>query len=374
MKILLLGEYSGVHYNIAEGLRRLGHEVTIASNGDYWKDFPRDIDLSRHMTSVGLLSFLWRLLKALPKMKGYDVVQLINPMFLELKAEHHFAIYNYLRKHNRKVVLCCMGNDYYYPVINTKLMPMRYSDYNIGKERRCVPFAQDMYNDWVGTDKERLNRFIAKDCDALVAGAYEYWLPLNLTTDRDDNGMLLKEKLYSIPFPFKSNSEDLLPPTDKLHIFIGVSKARSQFKGTDIMLQAAEDLKKKYPEKVELKVAEGVPYSEYQHMMDTSDVLMDQIYAYGPGMNALLALSKGIVCFTGAEPEHYELLGEKDCQPIINVEPSYDSVYEALEKLVLMPKEDLLQLKRESRNYVLRNHDYVRVAKQYEELYRNLTN
>lgn len=45
MKILLLGEYSNVHNTLAEGLRQLGHQVTVASNGDFWKNYPRDIDL-----------------------------------------------------------------------------------------------------------------------------------------------------------------------------------------------------------------------------------------------------------------------------------------------------------------------------------------
>ena len=35
MKILLLGEYSNMHNTIAEGLRELGHTVTVASNGDF---------------------------------------------------------------------------------------------------------------------------------------------------------------------------------------------------------------------------------------------------------------------------------------------------------------------------------------------------
>lgn len=47
MKILLLGEYSNVHATLARGLRNLGHEVTVVSNGDFWKDYPRDIDVSR---------------------------------------------------------------------------------------------------------------------------------------------------------------------------------------------------------------------------------------------------------------------------------------------------------------------------------------
>ena len=372
MRILLFGEYSGVHTFLAEGLRELGHEVTTASNGDFWKNYPRDIDLKREETLWGKLSFSMRLLMALPKMKGYDIVQLINPMFLELKAVKHFSIYDYLRKHNKKVVLCCMGNDYYYPKINSELMPMRYSDYNIGKEKRCVDFAQQMYDDWVGTEKERLNRYIAADCDAIVAGAYEFWLPYHLTKDKSKDGKPLREKLHSIPFPYKLFDEVHPAPSEKLRVFIGISKARSEFKGTDIMQKAAEDLQKKYPERIELKIANGIPFAEYQNMMDNSDVLMDQIYAYGPGMNALLALSKGIVCVSGAEPEHYDLLGENDCRPIVNVQPTYESVYKELEELVLMPKDELAKLKKESRDYVLRNHDYIKVAKEYEALYASV--
>ena len=47
MKILLLGEYSNVHATLADGLRKLGHQVTVLSNGDFWKNYPRDIDLVR---------------------------------------------------------------------------------------------------------------------------------------------------------------------------------------------------------------------------------------------------------------------------------------------------------------------------------------
>lgn len=386
MKILLLGDYSGVHSTLAEGLRKLGHSVTVASNGDFWKDYPRDIDLKRGETLLEKLSFLARLLFALPKMRGYDVVQLINPIFLEVKTKRCKSIYKLLRKWNKRMVLCCMGNDYYYPIINKTLKPMRYSDYNIGTEERCVQFAQVQFDDWVGTEKGELNRFIAADCDAIVSGAYEFWLPIYLTEDCDRNGKPLREKLTNIPFPFKiqentvsiaddstdKSKENTASSSNKLRVFIGISKARSQFKGTDIMLKVAQDLQEKYPDRIELKIANGVPFAQYQHMMDTSDVLMDQIYAYGPAMNALLAMSKGIICMTGGEPEHYDLMGEKDCRPIINVEPSYDSVYEKLEQLVLHP-EMIPQLKEQSRTYVERNYDYIKVAKQYESLYKSLS-
>ena len=47
MKILLLGEFSNVHNNLAEGLRALGHEVTTANGGHGWSNYNRDIDLGR---------------------------------------------------------------------------------------------------------------------------------------------------------------------------------------------------------------------------------------------------------------------------------------------------------------------------------------
>ena len=53
MRILLLGEYSNVHATLAKGLKALGHDVTVLSNGDFWKDYPRDINLSRRPGRLG---------------------------------------------------------------------------------------------------------------------------------------------------------------------------------------------------------------------------------------------------------------------------------------------------------------------------------
>lgn len=369
VKILLLGEYSSVHCTLAEGLRDLGHDVTVASNGDFWREYPRDINLARDNKFV----FLWRLLRALPRMKGYDIVQLVNPMFMELKAERLFPIYNYLRRNNGRIVLCAVGDDHYCSYVHRHMKPMRYSDYNYGAVERCTAYAGDVYNDWVGTEKERLNRYIAADCDAIVAGSYEYWLPYSVTEDTDNEGRKLCEKLHLVPYPFKMPAQVHPEPSEKLRVFIGISKERAEFKGTDIMLRAAKDLLKAYPERMELRTAGGLPFAEYSRMMDGSDVLLDQLYSYGPGMNALLSLSKGIVTLTGGEPEHYGIMGENECRPIIAVQPDYESVYHELEKLVLHP-ERLAELKNESRRYVARNYDYHKIAKQYEEIYHDCCN
>lgn len=388
MKILLLGEYSNVHNTLAEALRKRGHKVVLANNGDFWKDYPRDIDLRHDLTTLGTLSFAWRLLKALPKMRGFDIVQLINPVFLELKVERIWPIYSYLRRHNRKVVMLAAGDDYYSVYVHKNLKPLRYSDHNRGKEDWCCDFGRRVQEDWIGTPRETLTRQIARDCDAIVGCAYEYWLPYTLTTDTSSDGQPLSHKLVSIPFPYHPTptthhptpnthhpTPNTHPPTPNtqhpLRVFIGISRTRSEFKGTDIMLKAAEDLQLKYPTQMELIKVEGVPFDEYQRLLSGSDVMLDQLYSYGPGMNALLALSQGIITFTGGEPEHYDLLGEQQCRPIINVTPDYDSVSSQLEDLILHP-DRVARLKQQSRDYVLRNHDSHIIAEQYEQLYSRL--
>ena len=367
MKILLLGEYSNVHATLAAGLRKLGHEVCVMSDGDGWKDYPRDVDLSRRSGILGKMSFLWRLVKALPRMRGYDVVQIINPMFLELKAERIMPFYRYLRRHNAKIVMGAFGMDYYWVSVNREQRPMRYSDFNIGDESRSDDVAQSDYREWVGTARETLTKTVAKDADAIVAGLYEYFVTYELAEEG-----CLKEKLVYIPLPIVIPDNVRPRKTDgKLRIFIGISKGRSAYKGTDIMLEAAREVQRLYPDRMELCVAEGLPFDEYRRIIDDSDVLIDQLYGYSPAMNALLAMSKGIVTVGGGEPEHYELLGERELRPIVNVEPTRESVFRALESLVLHP-EKVDEMKRESVAYVRRYYDFVQVARQYERLYLSL--
>ena len=331
MRILLLGEYSNVHNTLAEGMRALGHEVTVASNGDFWKDYPRDVDLARRTGKMGGIALLAKVYALLPKWRDYDVVQLINPMFLELKAERILPVYRRLRRQNKKMLLCAMGMDYYWVNECTYNKPMRYSDFNIGDKVRTDEPAQREQHDWLGTYKEHLNKYIANDCDDATP----------------------------------------LPVTDKLRLFVGISKGRSAYKGTDIMLQVAEALREKYPDRLEIVKAEGVPFNVYQHLMDTSDAMMDQLYSYTPAMNALLAMSKGIVVIGGGEPENYEILGEHELRPIINVQPSYESVCQQLEQLILH-LDRLPELKRQSITYVQRHHNYLAVAQRYLDLYQRL--
>jgi len=364
MRILFIGEYSNVHWTLAEGLRYLGHEVTVVSNGDFWKDYPRDIDVSRPSGPLGGLRLLARIYALLPRLRGYDVVQLVNPIFFELKAERLFPIYRYLRRHNKRVVLGAFGMDWYWVDTCTHQKPLRYSDFNIGNQLRTDAPAIIERHDWLGTPKEALNKLIANECDAIVTGLYEYDVCYR---------PYFPAKTHFIPFPIK------MPATyciERCHpsavvFFIGISRSRSQYKGTDVMFRAAQDLQQLYDQRMQLVVAEGLPFSEYQKRLEGSDAILDQLYSYTPSMNPLMAMSKGVICIGGGEPENYEILNENDLRPIVNVEPSYASVYYEMEYLILHP-ERIPELKRQSVEYVRRHHDYLTVARRYEALYLSL--
>ena len=364
MRILLLGEYSNVHATLAKGLRVLGHEVTVASNGDFWKDYERDIDLSRRPGKMGGISLYAKVLSLLPQWRGYDVVQLINPMFLELRAERLFAIYNFLCRHNGKVVLGAFGMDSYWVSTCVEKKPLRYSDFNIGDTLRTNADALRERADWQGTAKEKLNREIATTCDGIVAGLYEYWLCYQ---------PIFPQKTVFIPYPMEipEGKPQHKPEHDKIHLFIGINKTRSEYKGTDIMLAAAQDAVAQYPDSLQLEIAESLPFNEYKERLDSADVMLDQLYSYTPSMNTLLAMSKGIVCIGGGEPENYEILDEHELFPIRNVTPSYESVFEVLQGIAHHP-ERIAMLKEQSIAYVRKHHEYVGVARRYEKFYSML--
>ena len=365
MKILLMGEYSNVHATLADGLRKLGHQVTVLSNGDFWKDYPRDINMVRKPGKLGGIKYLMKLYTIVHKLRGYDIVQLINPMFLELKAERLFSIYRYLRRHNKKVILGGFGMDYYWVNVCCQNKPLRYSDFNLGDALRNTTDAIKEKKDWLGTTKERLNRMIAEDCDGIVTGLYEYWVCYQPS---------FPQKTTFIPFPIRPYAQPSDVPNtipQKVKLFIGINKTRSVYKGTDIMLKAAQAIKTQYPDRVELRIAESIPFDEYVKMMNGSDAILDQLYSYTPSMNPLEAMARGIICIGGGEPENYEILHETELHPIINVLPNYKSVYQELEDLVLHP-ERIPQLKKESIAYINKHHDYIKVAKRYEQFYSSL--
>lgn len=364
MRVLLLGEYSNVHWTLAEGLRSLGHDVVVASDGDGWKGYPRDVDLRRtSLSATGALRYAFRLMQTFPRFRGFDVVQLINPVFLSFKAERIYPFFRYLRRYNRSVFLGAFGMDHYWVKAGTDCRTFRYSDFNLGPELRCNADNDTWERDWLRGPKGRLNIRVARACNGIVAGLYEYYA--SYVAEYAD-------KLRFIPFPIRTDRARFVERGHgpKLRFFIGIQRSRSVYKGTDVMLRALQRTVERYPDACEMVRVESVPFDEYVRLLDGSDVLLDQLYSYTPAMNALEAMAHGMVVVGGGEPENYELLGEQTLRPIVNVRPTEDDVCRQLAWLV-EHRDDVPRLSRESRLYVERHHDYRLVARAYLDFWRS---
>lgn len=369
MKILLFGNPSTLHSNLATGLAEQGHEVRCISNRTAWHRFPAyDICLERRTDINGklaLIDYLRHLLPIFRRCKGYDIVQLSNPMFLELRGTHLRPFYNFIRRHNRHIILGSFGDD---PHIVEQMLhsdALRYSDQRIGNKLRHDSAATLQREQWIEDSRHEVGicRHIAKDCDHIVACLYEYWACYR---------NVYPEKLSFIPLPIiMENTPTEFSVGKKVKLFIGIQKERSEVKGTDIMLRAAQDIVRDFPHLAELRIVENVPYDEYKQIMEGSDAILDQLYSYTPSMNSLLAMSKGIIDIGGGEPESYKIINEHELRPIINVLPSYESVYAQLKNLI-HHRERIPELKRRSVEYVQRHHDHRKVARQYESLYNSL--
>ena len=388
MIILLWGEFSNVHWTLAQALRKLGHEVTVVSNGDEWKAYPADISLIRKPGRWGAVSYLLRVLRLLPKLRGYDVVQLINPVhFVDLKAERGVRIYDYLRRHNKKVFLGAFGYDYHYVYDSVVRRTLRYCDFYTPTREVHHEWNDANERDWLHTYKKEASIHVAETCDGIISGLYEYdvayrphfpdkttFIPMPIDVDNDErlpfNGEKTKTKTKTNQPDGNSKHYTLnTKQENKLRFFIGINRSRTMLKGTDIMLRALKRIVADYPDRAEMVKAESVPFAEYKEMMLSSDVLLDQIYSYTPAMNALQAMSQGLIVVSGGEEENYEILGETELRPIINVQPDEEDIYRQLEQLVLHP-ERIAQLKRDSIEYVRRHHDSLKVAERYLEAWK----
>lgn len=357
MKILLLGEYSGLHLTLAEALKVLGHQVVLASDGDGFKNYYRDIDLYRR--SSGLFdtgrSFV-HVISNLSAFRGYDVVQLINPCFTTQNVNVNIQLFRYLKSHNKKVFLGAFGDDYFW--LKACLdKEFRYSEFNIGDKENDLAYNRKVKHMWLHTKRKVANIEMAETCDGIIACLYEYFAAY--AQDYAD-------KLAYIPLPVNTQSirYSRMDIQDKVNFFIGINKARSEFKGTDLLYKALVRLEQVYPNEVRILKAESVVYSQYLSLINDAHVVLDQIYSYSPAVNGLLTMALGKVLVSGAEPEMYELLGETVNHPIINIYPSEENIYKNLEALIL-DKINLPDRGTASRIFVEKHHDYLQVAEKY---------
>lgn len=366
MKILFVGDKQHVHNCLADALKRMGHTVTVASTEKSGYIPESGINLHTPNGLSGSATLLARVLFALPRMKGYDVVEITGTYFLDLPLSMVLKVYNFLRKHNKKVVISALDTDFYYVKTCYEGMQLRYNEYFY--DNRLTPYSINHKKEtqkWRSTAMKNLAQRIARTADGIIACMPEFYsayIPPHPT----------KTFYINLPAPttaIKPASIDNEP--EKVKFLIVMQKDINAKKGRDILLETAKSVCQSHPDKAELIVKEQLTYDEYCACINSVHVVLDQIYSLTPSPEAILAMTYGRIAVSGAEPEYYDFLNELENQPIINVLPDTKDITEKLE-WIIANKHALPEMSRNSRKFVEKYNDSEKIARQYLDTWQKL--
>ena len=144
-------------------------------------------------------------------------------------------------------------------------------------------------------------------------------------------------------------------------------------KGTDLILEAAENLRKAGYE-FELDLIEGLSNQEAKKRYAAIDVLIDQLYAgwYGGLAVEAMALGKPVLVYIRDGDLGFIPEGMRRDLPFIQVTPA--SIETGMKLALDMPRHELLALAHRSRAYVERWHDPLAIAKRIKHDLETATN
>lgn len=373
MKILLLGEYSHLHNTLKLGLTALGHEVTLVGDGDGFKNFPVDVSIRPICSEKPLIKTLkkglykltgidlaalergLRFCKHTEQFKNYDVVQLINEKPIKTFPVFERYLLKKIFRQNKKVFLLSCGIDY----ISVQFMMNKGFRYSLMDPFLEDPGLKKHYQyilDYTTKAHFKTHQLVFDNIKGVIASDFDYVLPLQGHP----------KFLGLIPNPVNCDVIDFKPSDTigKIKILLGINRSTAVKKGVPFFEKAIQIIKEKYPDKTEIIVVESMPYTEYIKLFDEAHILLDQVYAYDQGYNALEAMAKGKVVFTGAEKEflnHYNLQEDEVC---INALPDVGAIVEKLSWLIENP-EEINRIGQNARAFIEREHHYIKIAEMY---------
>lgn len=356
MKILLVGEYSGFHNALKEGLLALGHEVVLLAHSDGFKKFESDISWNTNENFIGKARTLYNLNNNIGKLKNFDVVQFINQSVFQEKFNINKKFINRLIENNAKSFLIGAGDDsivweYWDDIEKNKL---RYSWIKEGRGYEFLKRNEGL-NFYEQPKNIQWNNDLARKVDGIIPIMYEYAEPYR----RKDFKNLRK----TIPIPINTQKiqyrDNII--ADKPMILHGLN--RYGVKGTNYIEEAFSILAKRYPDKLHLLIKGRLSIEDYLKLIDKVNISIDQTNSYSLAINALTSMAMGKVVLGGVEQES---LNELDLlySPALNIRPDKNLIVETLESFVF-DKKFIYDQSIKSREFVECNHDYINVAKMY---------
>ena len=379
MKILLVGEFSRLHNSLKEGLLALGHEVVLVNNGDGFKNFPADISIRATFFKsklgniprqicfrffkydLALLEHGIRFWWISKKLRNFDIVQLINESPIQTTSKLELFLLKRIFKQNQKIFLLCCGIDY--STVSHMLQKKdRYSVMNAYFED--IPEAKKQYDyffDFVDKPHKKIHTFLYKNIRGVIASDLDYVRPL----------LGNKKYLTVIANPINTDKITVIENKihDKINIFLGINTGNSYKKGISFFEKAIAIIQEKYPNTIKVKITKNIPYSDYQKHFEKAHILLDQVYGFDQGFNALEAMAKGKVVFTGAETEFLNQYHLQEDEVAINALPDVDYLVTKLSFLIENPSE-IERIGKNAIQFIQKEHHYITQAEKYVELWK----
>lgn len=371
MRIVIIGEFSGFAKNLKEGFKRLGHTPFLYTWGDSFKKISAGDDAytikidnyiicRRSLKGTNRLRAIvsaWKLNRHIEKKwrnEKADAVIIINPAFIK-SNNNIFSPYfscemiKRIVTANARIYLSACGNDF---VFNSYL-PLC---------KKTNEFAIKKYYSVVESEKKRFIGTLGI-LSGVIPVMADYALAYRFFKDTYNYNIL-----PTIPLPFDVSSvKSLNVVKEKIVIMHGIT--RPYEKGSYIILSALEELQKKYTDKIVIRVVERAPLLEYLKIMQEANIIIDQCYSYGYGMNAIEALAMGKVVLSGNEEENMKEFCVTEC-PVVNIKPNAGYIYNKLEYFICNPKA-IDEYSRKGRMYAEQIHDAPVVAQKYLDVFNS---
>ena len=358
MNILFLGDYSNLHTTLAKTLRDSGHIVHVVSDRCGHMNLDCDYFLSRTPGLAGAFKYIYDIFSLLPSLKDYDVVQLINSNFLKLRPGKIKYFFDRLKEQNKSVFLTLAGDDYYYCKACYDGKLFRFSEFKTGGE--FTRFHKENPNrlfGWMNHANKKWAEYLYDKIDGAMSVLPEYDIAAK---------PVLGEKLSFTNLPIRL--EDLPSPDFKVgspvRITVGMRSGSEIQKGTQKLLKIAKELETKYPGKILVDNFKDLAFTDYIKRLQASDIVLDQLYAYSPAMNALYAMALGKVAASGGEEEYYAYLGNPVSKPVFKLSPFVENISGKLLDLIENP-EEIVRRGKEGRKLVETYNDSKVVASRF---------
>jgi hypothetical protein len=353
MKVLHLPtSVGGNAWGLAQGERRIGLDAKVLTTSNTWLGYPSDISLQWDKKGSAAV-FLSSIKTFLKYRNRFDVFHFnFGSTLIDFRkfGIHHWDLPFYSK--NKKIIFTYNGCD-----ARQKYKTMKRVDFSSCHEKECYGGICNNGE----RDKMRENRIniVSKYAQHIFAVNPDllYFLPKNISSFLPYT-IAAWYDIETVPYKIGRTIKIVHSPTNRA------------VKGSHYILQALENLKKRYD--IEIVLVENKPYKEALRDYEKADLIIDQVLLgwYGGVSVEGMKMGKPVVAFI--REEDFKFIPKemaKDLKDaVINVNPF--NIETLLEEYLQNPQ--LLNQKNEAGlAYVHKWHDPVYVASITKEIYES---